>query len=345
MNQTNHFITPLLFLLFNFILFLFCSFTCFAVSDSTSFRPLKINVISEKNGKGLETDQQILSEAITKLGHDVTNLSFEEALWSPADINIFFQLLVSEKFPLARLNWFIPNPEWYRQDIKLLDKVDLILCRTHEIERIFRNLNKQTYYMGFTSPDCYQGDIKKDYYQFFHLAGGSVQKGTIPIKDIWLSHPRLPLLTLIQYPTSFTSQQSNFNWISHRIPLEQLRLFQNQFGIHLCPSETEGFGHYIMEAMSTGAVVVTTDAPPMNEFIKDPRCLVPYTHSAPYYLGINYYVNAQELQNKIKALLKLTPEELSLIGLNNRSAYLQKKQEFYENLEELLWVASFAFEK
>ncbi|MES2199112.1 MAG: glycosyltransferase [Chlamydiota bacterium] len=65
---------------------------------------------------------------------------------------------------------------------------------------------------------------------------------------------------------------------------EDLRKIQNKTGIHLCPSEVEGFGHCIFEALSTGAVVITTDAPPMNEFIKDPRCLVPFSHSAPTHL-------------------------------------------------------------
>ena len=37
----------------------------------------------------------------------------------------------------------------------------------------------------------------------------------------------------------------------------ELREIQNANLFHLCPSETEGFGHYIVEALSVGAIVLT----------------------------------------------------------------------------------------
>jgi glycosyltransferase involved in cell wall biosynthesis len=327
------------------IYLLFLIFSCFtslcAVSEtSSSPRQLRINLISQRNGKGLEADQDILKEALEKLGCLVNNIDFEEAKWSKADINVFFQILIPAKFPWAPLNWFIPNPEWYQQDIKLLEKIDLILCRTRETERIFRNLGKQVYYLGFTSHDCYQETIQKNYSHLFHLAGGSLLKGTSAIQNIWHSHPHFPLLTVVKYPSDFIFSQSNLKWIPHRLPLNQLRLLQNECGIHLCPSETEGFGHYIIEGMSTGAVVVTTDAPPMNEFITDHRCLVPYAQKAPSYLATNYSVDAKELQNKIEYLIHLPRKELQAIGRKNRMMYSQKKQEFYEQLKELIDIAS-----
>ncbi len=330
-------------LLFVF-LFSFCAL--FAISENQILpTPLKINLIGENNGRGLETDLKVLKEALEQYGCSVKFVSFEETKKRRAHINIFFQILCPEKYHWAHLNWFIPNPEWYKQTIDLINKIDLVLCRTKEIERIFKALNKQTYYIGFTSPDCYRKEVKKDYSHFFHLAGGSLQKGTIPILNIWLSSPHFPLLTVIKYPTDFASTQSNLEWIPYRIPEKELRTLQNQCGIHLCPSETEGFGHSIMEALSTGAVVLTTDAPPMNEFIHDARCLVPYAHSEPWFLAINYYVDPVLLENQIQSLLKLSPQQLHSIGLKNRSFYLQKKEEFYERLGELLWTTSFFFEE
>lgn len=301
---------------------------------------LKFNLISEFNGKGLEAHQRILAEAIEKLGHQVTKMSWNETQKSGADINIFFERIKSEKLSWAKINWFVPDPEWYTQDLKLLNKMDLIVCFTHEAERIFRGLNKATYYLGFTSVDCYQPEIQKDYFHFLHLAGEGFFRGTTVLQKIWLSNPYLPLLTVIRHPSDFVSQQSNLQWIPYRVPLEQLRLLQNQCGIHLCPTETEGFGHYIMEAMSAGCVVLTTNAPPMNEFIHDPRCLIAYSSVSPMNLGTSYHVDPKDLENKLAHLMSLPPTELASIGLNNRMIYLQKKQEFHENLKELLWLFS-----
>lgn len=50
---------------------------------------------------------------------------------------------------------------------------------------------------------------------------------------------------------------------------EDVRRLQNSHGIHVCVSEREGFGHYINEARAVGALVVTTNHPPMNELITE----------------------------------------------------------------------------
>jgi glycosyltransferase involved in cell wall biosynthesis len=166
------------------------------------------------------------------------------------------------------------------------------------------------------------------------LAGGSLQKGTSAILRIW--KPHFPHLTVIKQSSEWIVSQRNLKFMTTFVPESELRQLQNRCGIHLCPSETEGFGHYLMEAMSTKAVVVTTDAPPMNEFIQDRRCLVPFFKSAPQRLGINYYVDTDELKNKIESLMALPEEELRKIGEYNRMIYLQKRLEFQKRLNLLL---------
>lgn len=328
---------------FLLIFFAFSQSYIFSFSDDLklSHKILKINLIYESNGKGLEAHGKILEEAIQKLGHEVKVIDIRETKRCPADINIFLHIIVSEKLSWAKCNWFIPFPDFFNQDLKFLNKIDLILCSTYETEKIFKKFHKSTYYLGFTSHDCYQPLINKDFLHFLHLAGSSHLKGTTSILQIWQSHPLFPLLTIVRFPSDFVSQQPNLQWIPYRLPVEQVTLLQNQCGIHLCPSEVEGYGHYIMEGMSACAVVLTTNAPPMNEFIQDPRCLVPYSHSAPHALGTCYFVDPVQLENKIASLINLPSAELAAIGLQNRAIYLQKKKEFHDKLDELLGLFSF----
>lgn len=298
---------------------------------------LKINIITHFNGVGLETDNRLLRASLEGLGHDVTSVSWHDAHFPSADINIFFETFHIEKFSSARLNWFIPNPEWFINCTQELANFDLILCRTKEAEQIFQKLNLKTKYLGFTSPDCYRDDIKKDFSKMFHLGGGSHQKGTQNILNLWERCPFFPNLTLATHlELMFPPQLNHLSVLNHRLTETDLRYYQNHCGIHLCPSEAEGFGHYIVEAMSTGAVVLTTNAPPMNELISEPACLVPYSVSSPQRLGTRYFVDPQHLYQLIDRILQLSKAELERIGAENRRTYLNMRTTFHENLELLL---------
>ena len=94
-------------------------------------------------------------------------------------------------------------------------------------------------------------------------------------------------------------------------PTDAIKVYENMCGIHLCPSETEGFGHYIMEALSAGAVVVTTDAPPMNEFVTDAAAWQASNRSEPWGLATNYFVDPAKLEETVNALMQLPVSELT----------------------------------
>lgn len=298
---------------------------------------LKVNLIASMNGKGLEADKITLENALKSLGCSVRFI--ERCDPYPvyhADVNIFFEKPLPDIFPYAPLNWFVPNPEWCYESREVLDHIDLILCRTKEVERIFTGLSRKTYLLGFSTRDASIEGVVKDFNACIHVAGCSFQKGTWAVATAWVRNPKFPHITVVRLSDSPFGDLSNFTWFDYRLPLEQLRTLQNQSGIHLCLSETEGYGHYLMEAMSCGAVVLTTDAPPMNEFILDPRCLVPYDHKVPQLLATNYYVSAEALETSMKKLLYLPREERMAIGAANRARYLQLKQQFLHRLQLLI---------
>lgn len=161
-----------------------------------------------------------------------------------------------------------------------------------------------------------------------------MSKGTQAVINAWKKRPDFPLLTILGVGIKDPSI-ANIDLQNNFIPEKKLIKLQNECGIHLCPSETEGFGHYICEAMSVGAVVVTTDAPPMNEFITDKRCLVQSRHTSSQLLAITYHVDPVDLEEIIDGLMNLDENELRIIGNNNRKTYLKQKDEFRKRLRTL----------
>ncbi|MBA3237089.1 MAG: glycosyltransferase [Parachlamydiaceae bacterium] len=322
---------------FFILLLLFCMSLNGGDSES-DIGALKINLFCADRS-GLSKDRLILGDALQSLGCTV---AFYEIDGNPnamaADINIFCETLCPTCFSKAPLNWFIPNPEWdWNHDImNLLKSIDLILCRTHEVQRIFSELKKETFFLGFSSPDHYDATISKNYADFLHLPGTSWQKGTRPILQAWKKNPHFSQLTIVKNSDLGQGIPFNVTWANQWLSEEHLRHLQNSSGVHLCPSETEGFGHYLMEAMSVGAVVVTTDAPPMNEFILDQRCLVPYTSWRFQKLATNFYIDSAGVEEVVTGLMKLSSSELEAIGKKNRKRYLKLKNEFKKNLEQLL---------
>lgn len=317
-----------------FLFFLFC-LVCFNFNADGSSHKLKVNIFCESRS-GLARDRFILKEALESHGCYVRSYeSGNEATPEEVDINIFIEKIHTNCLSSASRNWFIPNPEWYIQDVQLLKSVDLFLCRTRESERIFKDLKKKTFFLGFTSIDQLDESIEKDYQSCAHLAGASWQKGTLPLLEAWWRHPEFPHLTIARFEHR-RRVPANVSWINQWLPENDFKILQNKCGIHLCLSESEGYGHYIMEAMSVGAVVIATDAPPMNEFITDERCLVPFSAWRLQHLGTNYFVNADDVEDKLKQVLSLPCEELEEIGRKNRKFYLEKRKEFKQNIKNLL---------
>jgi len=301
-----------------------------------------INLIYKAMGFGLARDAEILTNELKNLGYSVR--SFKVNSSKPvrqADINVFLQEPNQDHFSSAKKNYLIPNPEWYYKDVSLISEFDMILCKTREGERIFKQYNPNTVFIGFTSFDRYDEKIKKNYRQAVHVAGKSLQKGTDSVVEAWELNPQLPGLTIyryegrIDYPPLY-----NVRLFCCFLPDDELIKIQNSYGLHLCPSETEGFGQYLSEALSCGGIPITTDAPPMNEFVTDERCLATYRHTSEQFLATNYYVDPEHLGQVVAKLMLLSDDELAEIGRKNRQFYLDSKHKFEKKIRKI-----FAFDK
>jgi glycosyltransferase involved in cell wall biosynthesis len=205
---------------------------------------------------------------------------------------------------------------------------------------VFGALGCATELVGFTSGDRLEGRPGGGEPAFLHLAGQSRQKGTDILLDLWRKHPEWPTLTVVIRPNNPVARDpglANVRFLTGFLEDCELRRLQNDHLFHLCPSEVEGFGHSLVEAMSCGAVTLTTDAPPMNELVTPERgMLVPYHAGQPQRLGMNYYVDPEALERCIEEMLAMPAERRAEFGANARDWYLRNDARFRARLVETI---------
>jgi glycosyltransferase involved in cell wall biosynthesis len=308
---------------------------------------MNINLIARTNGVGLDQDVQLCSQLLTQWGYKVSKshargLSWWQR-WIPGkpeyDINIFMERVFPAWTPFAKTNILIPNQERFpKRQLRLLDQVQHIFCKTKHAENIFKRYHHSVFHTGFTSRDRIKSDVSMNYARWFHLAGRSTLKGTETIVDLWQEHPEWPKLTLVQNKQNAPrSVPENIHLITEYLSNEALNELQSSHGIHCCPSLSEGWGHHIVEGMSTGAVVITTDAPPMNELVDPSRgYLVAHGTEEPRHLGTNFYVSKKALEKTIQKVIALDQPSLQEMGQKARNWFTANNTTFAESMAESL---------
>jgi glycosyltransferase involved in cell wall biosynthesis len=318
--------------------------------------PRRINLIAWDNKVGLSTDVNLLADALRAGGCNVHFSTLRRGKlrkWSRPlrqrvryawrrlrgkedyDVNLMLEHVRPEDLPFARRNLLIPNPEWcLPKDVQLLPRIDGMLVKTHHAEPIFEALGCPRAFIGFTSIDRLDASVPRER-AFFHLAGRSTNKGTATLLATWRRHPEWPRLTVLQSPHSRGEVVQAPN-IDHRIdyvPDDELKRIQNAHRFHLCPSETEGFGHYLIEAMAIGALVVTLDAPPMNEMITPERgALIPYSRTGRQNLATTYFYDGAALETAVEHLLQASDAELERMGAAARAWFEDNDRMFRERM-------------
>lgn len=272
---------------------------------------MKINIIARDNAAGLTADINILTKLFLSQGWKVDFNDYKSlkrfAFWSykAYDLNIFLQWANPEWFKLAKKNILIPNPEWFKDKwISNLNKFDGIFCKTKHAVEIFNKKNSNTVFTSFTSVNKFIAGIKKDRRKYLHIAGKSKMKGTDIIIKTWIKNPDFPHLTIIQRNAGhLVNNRKNLTIIPEYVNNDQLQLLMNKCAVHLCTSSAEGFGHSIGESLSCGALIISTDAPPMNELVQwDRGILVKPVRKKSKKLSYAYYIDVAGLENAVKSI-------------------------------------------
>lgn len=318
-----------------------------------------VNLIGWDNGVGLSQDMRLIAQALGDAGFDVhvqpqlgrgklrkwfgpwvrrAGVEWRRLRGAPGfDVNLMLEHIRPDLLRAAHCNLFVPNPEWCTpDDVRRLPAIDCVLAKTGHAERIFRERGCRVEPVGFTSEDRFDPGVARQR-TFFHLAGRSTAKRTREILQAWQLHPEWPQLTVVQHPR-IAKEKAEAGNIAHRIDYvapAELRRLQNENLFHLCPSETEGFGHYLMEALGVGAVVLSTDAPPMNELVTAERgILIPYATTRPQNLGTRYQADVAGIEAAVETALALDDADIAAKRRAARDYFLTNDAAFRRRLPQ-----------
>ena len=288
-----------------------------------------INIYTSLNGVGLEQDANILKGILSKHTCYILDYIKRQRCFTNGDYALHLEIPRYDEIEKNRVNILIPNAEWF--DPKWLSKIkmfDAVFCKTFHALEVFKRFHENCIYTGFTSNDLYDESIEKEK-KLLHIEGKSMLKNTDCLISAYQLNKGLPPCYAI---SSRNTGKHNGLEFFERLQYNKLKVLLNACLIHICPSMYEGFGHYINEARSTGAVILTTDRPPMNEFITDKRFLVEGQRARVHNLVPLFKVNPIDLSNKIQAVFNMDFEELRQIGIENRKKYLQLDTFFKDKL-------------
>lgn len=312
-----------------------------------------VNIVCHRSAYGLAQDARVLADTLRGAGLRVTEselrglpplarlrrkLAATLRKGPLYDVNVFSEIAAASLFPLARKNVLIPNPEFLRPDTaEHLAAFDAIFCKTREALAIFSDLGLPAIYTGFSTPPPPALTGKKSFARFFHAGGSLGIKGTDALVDLWQRHPEWPQLTVTDTSGRQVRVRENLRLLTSYVPERAFRQLQGEHGVHLCPSEMEGFGHYIVEPMSTGSVVLTTDAAPMNELVTPDRGFLAGTASRrPHFFGTRYELDRASLEDAIQRVVATPEETLAEMGRRARAWFEDSDRAFRERLPRLV---------
>lgn len=322
----------------------------------------RIQVLARSNGAGLSRDLTLVTGLLREAGYTVTvaGLNQRDSLGSRLaklgrrlghglrgrsrtavrhDVNLMLERVYPDRFNQARHNVLIPNPEWLRQEWwQYLPAFDLVLAKTHHAAPLFRQFGCPVHWTGFASDDHLDQRVPREQ-AFLHMPGRSNNKGTRRLVELWARHPEWPALTLVWRSKNARAMNmpANIHLLDQYLDEAGLRRLQNSHRFHLCPSRTEGYGHYITEAMGVGAVVITTDAEPMNELVTAERgILVGARANGTQALATLYDFDDAAMETAIARCTAMSPLESDMLGKRARHWFETNREAFPQRLGEEL---------
>ena len=305
--------------------------------------PTCLSCLLPLSSPGLQADCDLYRNIVT----NSTCQKPREKLVEPSKIQLFVEHARSTDFPD-----FVNQPSWLMVNLELLlnqltqpsPNINIALAKTLKQAEKLANYRRRNHlafgilYTRHTSHDIYNATYEKDYNLFVHVAGKSPYKNTRPVVEAWLQHPEWPRLTVVvrrkEYADLIPKAKAakNIRYKTDFVPNDELSMIQNTHGVQVCPSKTEGFGHYINEARAAKALVIGSNASPMSELVVENEngILIGKQDDVMGNAGAPIAkVTIQDVEQGMERLLALSIEERRAMGDRSRELYLKQKNEFH----------------
>ena len=285
-------------------------------------------IYTSNTGVGLVADVDLLQDLLHEY-YDVDVIFFNwknEQVYTTSestkyDLGIFLQEIEPAFFERAKRNVFFPNEEWLNSTkINSIQEFDKVICKSTFGQQLLSPYNKNVVNTGFISKDKYDPNIVRKN-NFLHLGGKSWQKGTETVLNIFNKND-LPL-AFIQSNKNYdnSDKDKNITYINTFLDVRELNRLFNTSSIHLCPSIYEGWGHYLYEALSVGALTYVTKLPMFVEWL-DPELVV---FNDCVYSGLNDdFLFLHKRKNTLHQFGWLVDESCLENNINEHQKHLEK---------------------
>ncbi|MFB7858888.1 glycosyltransferase [Rhodococcus qingshengii] len=263
-------------------------------------------MVSRNNGVGLTTDMDLLTKLLSSAGNRVHRVDWRVPRIPKCDVVIFVELFNPNLLKFAQKSVGIFNPEWFMVAWSpWVAKLDQVWAKSRMAEEIFLEMNPNTHYTGFLSKNLNDGSVVRKP-TVVHVQGHSSDKNTERVLETWRNNSDLPKLTVItQKGPPIPPGVTRFG----RLPERTLKHVLNENDIHLCPSRVEGWGHYISEALTVGAHVITTDMSPMNEHVRPEwGTLISPSHVEPRGVAQACDVTVESIATAVRDAVSIPPD-------------------------------------
>jgi len=172
-----------------------------------------------------------------------------------------------------------------KENIPKFKVYDALLCSSIRTYNAFSYL-QNAYYTPWGVDLNWFKPSERPEFSFFHNAGWAgtgMRKGTIEtlrafreLMQQYKGHAGYPNFSLLVHTQKSISSYPG--WVRELFKFPQIKIHEgtlrkpglyNKGMIYVAPSRIEGLGLHILEALASGLPVITTNAPPMNEYVRD----------------------------------------------------------------------------